>query len=45
MIAEAKLDPSDIVTHKLPLDQAEYGYRDFNTKMDVIKVVVKSHLH
>jgi S-(hydroxymethyl)glutathione dehydrogenase/alcohol dehydrogenase len=42
MIAEGKVDPSDIVTHKLPLDQAQHGYEVFDTKTDgCIKVVLK----
>lgn len=42
LISEGKVDPSDIVTHKLPLDQAPYGYEAFNTKTDqCIKVVLK----
>lgn len=46
MIAEEKLNPSDIVTHKLPLDQAEYVYKAFDTKTDgCIKVILKPHLH
>ena len=46
MIAEGKFDPSDIVTHRLPLEQAEYGYRAFDTKIDgCIKVILKPHLH
>ncbi|MBC8016176.1 MAG: glutathione-dependent formaldehyde dehydrogenase [Sporomusaceae bacterium] len=46
MIAEGKVDPGDIVTHRLPLDQAGYGYKAFDTKTDgCIKVVLKPHLH
>lgn len=46
MITEGKVDPGDIVTHRLPLDQAEYGYKAFDTKTDgCIKVVLKPHLH
>lgn len=46
MIAEGKIDPSDIITHKLPLDKGEYGYRAFDTKTDeCIKVVLKPQLH
>ena len=42
LIAEGKIDPSDIVTHVLPLDQAKHGYEIFDTKMeDCIKVVLK----
>jgi S-(hydroxymethyl)glutathione dehydrogenase / alcohol dehydrogenase len=42
LIVENKVDPSDIVTHKLPLDQAAHGYEIFDTKTDdCIKVVLK----
>lgn len=42
LLAKGKVDPSDIITHKLPLDRAEYGYEVFDTKTDgCIKVVLK----
>ncbi|WP_238948387.1 zinc-dependent alcohol dehydrogenase [Clostridium sp. YIM B02569] len=42
LLAEGKVDPSDIITHRLPLDQAPYGYEVFDTKTDgCIKVVLK----
>lgn len=42
MLVEKKIDPSDIVTHKLPLEQAEHGYHVFDTKTDgCIKVILK----
>lgn len=42
LIAHGKVDPGDIITHTLPLDQAEYGYKVFDTKTDgCIKVVLK----
>lgn len=42
LIVENKVDPSDIVTHKLPLDQAAHGYDIFDTKTDdCIKVILK----
>lgn len=42
LIAEGKVDPSDVVTHILPLDQAKKGYELFDTKTDdCIKVVLK----
>ncbi|MEC0213689.1 glutathione-dependent formaldehyde dehydrogenase [Paenibacillus ehimensis] len=42
LIAEGKVDPGDIVTHVLPLDQAKHGYEVFDTKTDgCIKVVLK----
>jgi S-(hydroxymethyl)glutathione dehydrogenase / alcohol dehydrogenase len=46
MMVEGKVDPSDIVTHTLPLSQAEHGYEVFDTKTDgCIKVVLKPQLH
>jgi S-(hydroxymethyl)glutathione dehydrogenase/alcohol dehydrogenase len=42
LIVQNKVDPSDIVTHKLPLDQAPHGYEVFDTKTEgCIKVVLK----
>jgi len=42
LIAEGKVDPTDIITHKLPLSKAEYGYEVFDTKSDnCIKVILK----
>ena len=42
LLSKKKVDISDIVTHKLPLDKAEYGYEVFDTKTDgCIKVVLK----
>ncbi|AJG98316.1 MULTISPECIES: zinc-dependent alcohol dehydrogenase [Clostridium] len=42
LLVEGKVDPSDIITHRLPLDQAPYGYEVFDTKTDgCIKVVLK----
>jgi S-(hydroxymethyl)glutathione dehydrogenase / alcohol dehydrogenase len=42
MLVENKVDPSDIITHRLPLDQAAHGYEVFDTKTeDCIKVVLK----
>ncbi len=42
LIAEGKVDPSDIITHVLPLDKAKHGYEVFDTKQeDCIKVVLK----
>ncbi|UOE95580.1 zinc-dependent alcohol dehydrogenase [Alkalihalobacillus sp. LMS39] len=35
-------DPTDIITHRLPLDKAEYGYDIFDEKHDdCIKVILK----
>jgi S-(hydroxymethyl)glutathione dehydrogenase/alcohol dehydrogenase len=42
LLADNKIDPSDIVTHRLPLDDAEHGYHAFDTKTeDCIKVILK----
>jgi S-(hydroxymethyl)glutathione dehydrogenase / alcohol dehydrogenase len=42
LVAEGKVDPGDIITHVLPLDQAKHGYEVFDTKTDgCIKVVLK----
>lgn len=42
LLVEGKVDPSDIITHRLPLNKAEYGYEVFDTKTDgCIKVVLK----
>jgi S-(hydroxymethyl)glutathione dehydrogenase/alcohol dehydrogenase len=42
LVTEGKVDPGDVVTHVLPLDQAKYGYEVFDTKTDgCIKVVLK----
>ena len=42
LLAEGKVDPSDIITHRLPLSQAEHGYEVFDTKTEgCIKVVLK----
>ncbi|MED4207316.1 zinc-dependent alcohol dehydrogenase [Neobacillus mesonae] len=42
MVNEGKFDPSDIITHVLPLNQAKHGYEVFDTKTeDCIKVVLK----
>ena len=42
LIANEKLDPGDIITHRLPLEEAERGYEVFDTKSDgCIKVVLK----
>jgi len=41
-LAQGKFNPADIITHRLPLDQAEYGYKVFDTKTDnCIKVILK----
>lgn len=42
MIKEEVFDPTDIITHTLPLSQAEHGYEIFDTKEDnCIKVILK----
>jgi len=41
-ITSGVLDPKDIITHKLSLDQADYAYKIFNDREDnCIKVVLK----
>ncbi|KOP82533.1 zinc-dependent alcohol dehydrogenase [Cytobacillus solani] len=42
MIKNKEFDPTDIITHKLPLDKAGHGYQIFNDHEDnCIKVVLK----
>lgn len=42
LLKEGKIDPSDIITHRLPIDQAPHGYDVFDTKTEnCIKVVLK----
>ena len=42
MVADGKVDPGDVITHTLPLDQAEHGYEIFDSRSDgCIKVVLK----
>ncbi|WP_025689784.1 zinc-dependent alcohol dehydrogenase [Paenibacillus zanthoxyli] len=42
MIKENKFDPTDIITHRLPIDDAEHAYKVFSEKEeDCIKVVLK----
>lgn len=41
-ISKGVFDPSDIITHRLSLDEAEHGYDVFDTKTDgCIKVILK----
>ncbi|MDR3585793.1 MAG: glutathione-dependent formaldehyde dehydrogenase [Desulfosporosinus sp.] len=41
-IANGSFDPTDIITHRLPLSEAEHAYRIFDGKLeDCIKVVLK----
>jgi len=42
MIENGDIDPSFVITHRLPLEEAAYGYDIFNQKVDnCIKVVLK----
>jgi len=42
MIREGKIDPTEIITHKLPLERASEAYKTFNDHEDeCIKVVLK----
>ncbi|AJD90188.1 alcohol dehydrogenase [Jeotgalibacillus malaysiensis] len=42
LISEGKVDMGDVITHALPLDQAEHGYEVFDTRTDhCIKVILK----
>ncbi|MTV50168.1 alcohol dehydrogenase catalytic domain-containing protein [Heliobacillus mobilis] len=41
-IKRGEFDPTDIITHRLPLEKAEYAYTVFDAKLDdCIKVVLK----
>lgn len=41
-ICAFRFDPTDIITHRLPLDEAQYAYEIFDEKKDgCIKVVLK----
>jgi S-(hydroxymethyl)glutathione dehydrogenase/alcohol dehydrogenase len=42
LIREGKIDPTDIITHRMPLAEAKRGYELFDTKTDnCIKVVLR----
>lgn len=42
LVLDGKLDPSQVVTHQLPLEEAAHGYKIFQQKQDkCIKVVLK----
>jgi S-(hydroxymethyl)glutathione dehydrogenase/alcohol dehydrogenase len=42
LISKGEVDPGDVVTHVIPLDQAKHGYEVFDTRTDdCIKVVLK----
>lgn len=41
-ITNNEFDPKEIITHKIPLEDASHGYRIFNNREDdCIKVVLK----
>ncbi|GJM79586.1 hypothetical protein HMSSN139_20820 [Paenibacillus sp. HMSSN-139] len=42
LISSGKVDPGDIITHVIPLDEAKRGYEVFDMKTDAcIKVILK----
>lgn len=42
LVASGRIDPGDVITHVMPLDEAKRGYELFDTKTDgCIKVVLK----
>lgn len=42
MMKEGQFDPTDIITHKLPISEAEHAYKVFSEKEeDCIKVILK----
>lgn len=42
LIKENKIDPTDIITHVLPIEKGDYGYEIFDEKKeDCIKVILK----
>jgi threonine dehydrogenase-like Zn-dependent dehydrogenase len=42
-IQRGELDPTFVITHRLPLEEAAYGYKIFNDKRDNCeKVVLKA---
>lgn len=42
LIKEGKFDATDIITHKLKLDEGEHAYEIFDKKLDnCIKVILK----
>ncbi|MFP4697351.1 MAG: zinc-dependent alcohol dehydrogenase [Eubacteriales bacterium] len=42
LIKDNKIDPTDIITHRLPLNKGEYAYKIFDEKKDdCIKVILK----
>ncbi|HHB2051549.1 TPA: glutathione-dependent formaldehyde dehydrogenase, partial [Bacillus cereus] len=41
-ITNKEFDPKEIITHKIPLEEASYGYQIFNNREDdCIKVILK----
>ncbi len=43
-IENNEIDPSFVITHRVPLEQAPWAYRTFRDKQDgCIKVVLKPH--
>jgi len=45
-IEKGEIDPSFVITHTLPLDQAPEGFKIFNDKQDhCIKIVLKPQIH
>ena len=41
-IQKGEIDPSFVITHKLPLSEAPHGYQMFNEKRDgCVKIVLK----
>jgi S-(hydroxymethyl)glutathione dehydrogenase/alcohol dehydrogenase len=41
-ITNKEFDPKEIITHKIPLEDANYGYQIFNNREDdCIKVILK----
>lgn len=42
MVIKGEIDPGDVITHQLPLQEAEYGYQIFDKKQEgCIKVILK----
>lgn len=41
-VRRGKINPTDIITHRLPLDEAQHGYEVFDEKKeDCIKVIMR----
>ena len=45
LVASGKIDPSFIISHRLALDDAPQGYRDFKNKQNDVTKVVMRPLH